>query len=96
MLGLLPAGTALAELQPFLLAVVRDLNSEKRNGQIVLNVAKGDHALHAKARAESLYALAAQCKADGNWQSALQHYEKAADGFAVRPPPPPPPPLPLP
>lgn len=77
-----PPDTSIALLQPFLESTVRELNSAKRNSQIIRNVVKGDNILNSKARAESLYALAAQCKAKGNWQSALQHYEKAADGFA--------------
>ena len=39
-LALLPADTRMADLQPFLEAVVRDLNSKKRNGQIVRNITK--------------------------------------------------------
>ena len=82
-LGLLPKEWTLAQLKPFLKESMRDINSQKRNGQIQKNILKGENLANKKARAEALYCTATQFKDAGDWQSALQHFERAAEIFAL-------------
>ena len=82
-LGLLPKEWTLAQLKPFLTSSMRDINSQKRNGQVQKNILKGENIANKKARAEALYCTATQFKAMGDWQSALQHFERAAEIFAL-------------
>ena len=82
-LGLLPKEWTLAQLKPFLKESMRDINSQKRNGQVQKNILKGENLANKKARAEALYCTATQFKDAGDWQSALQHFERAAEIFAL-------------
>jgi tetratricopeptide (TPR) repeat protein len=81
-LGLLPKEWTLAQLKPFLVESMRDINSQKRNGQVEKNILKGENIANKKARAEALYCTALHFKSIGDWQSALQHFERAAEIFA--------------
>ena len=49
--------------------------------QVAKNILKGENNANKKARAEALYSTASNFKAAGDWQSALQHFEKAAAIF---------------
>ena len=43
---------------------------------------KGEHATCTKALGEAQYDAGTRCKRSGDWQSALQHFEKAGATFA--------------
>ena len=49
--------------------------------QVVKHIRKGENIASKKARAEAKYISATRFKTRGDWQNALQHFERAAEIF---------------